>query len=65
MSETQSTLQVLRRGLALSPDLRTGLAGTLGLAVVAMLGRAAVPVAVQQAIDGHPRPAAPTCGWSR
>ncbi|PZM93250.1 MAG: ABC transporter ATP-binding protein [Actinobacteria bacterium] len=51
MSETQSTLQVLRRGLALSPDLRTGLAGTLGLAVVAMLGRAAVPVAVQQAID--------------
>src|SRR5690606_32116996 len=36
---------------ALSPELRTGLAGTLGLAIVYMVGRAAVPVAVQQGID--------------
>jgi ATP-binding cassette subfamily B protein len=44
-------LSVLRRGLALSPELFTGLAGTLGLAVLATVGRVAVPVAVQQAID--------------
>ncbi|WBC00331.1 ABC transporter ATP-binding protein [Solwaraspora sp. WMMA2080] len=41
----------MRRGLALSPELRTGLAGTLLLALVSMIGRAAIPVAVQQAID--------------
>ncbi|WP_189043710.1 ABC transporter ATP-binding protein [Micromonospora sonchi] len=41
----------LRRGLALSPELRIGLAGTLGLALVYMVGRVAVPVAVQQGID--------------
>jgi len=47
----ESTWRTLRRGLALSPELRVGLVGTLLLATVAMLGRAAVPVAVQQAID--------------
>nr|WP_230414718.1 ABC transporter ATP-binding protein [Micromonospora tarapacensis] len=41
----------MRRGLALSPQLRVGLAGTLGLALVYMIGRVAVPVAVQQGID--------------
>ncbi|MBO4206054.1 ABC transporter ATP-binding protein [Micromonospora echinofusca] len=48
---TESTWQTLRRGLALSPELRTGLAGTLALALASMVGRAAVPVAVQQGID--------------
>ena len=43
--------QTLQRGLALSPELRTGLAGTLALALVYMVGRVAVPVAVQQGID--------------
>lgn len=47
----ESTWHTLRRGLALSPELRVGLAGTLGLALVYMVGRAAVPVAVQQGID--------------
>ena len=51
MSAPESTLTTLRRGLALSPRLRVGLAGTLGLAVLAMVGRVAVPVAVQQGID--------------
>ena len=46
-----STWATFRRGLALSPELRTGLAGTLGLAVVAMAGRVAIPVAIQQGID--------------
>ncbi|MBL6275651.1 ABC transporter ATP-binding protein [Micromonospora fiedleri] len=47
----ESTWATLRRGLALSPELRVGLAGTLGLALIYMLGRVAVPVAVQQGID--------------
>ncbi|MGH3734709.1 MAG: ABC transporter ATP-binding protein [Micromonosporaceae bacterium] len=53
-----STLHTLRRGLALSPELRAGLAGTLALAVVATAGRVAVPVAVQQGIDRGIRVAA-------
>ncbi|MEV0806708.1 ABC transporter ATP-binding protein [Micromonospora sp. NPDC050200] len=48
----ESTWRTLRRGLALSPELRTGLAGTLALALVYMVGRVAVPVAVQRGIDG-------------
>ncbi|MEW2591640.1 ABC transporter ATP-binding protein [Micromonospora aurantiaca] len=48
---TESTWRTLRRGLALSPELRTGLAGTLALALVYMIGRVAVPVAVQRGID--------------
>jgi ABC-type multidrug transport system fused ATPase/permease subunit len=47
----ESTWRTLRRGLSLSPELRTGLAGTLVLAVISMAGRAAVPIAVQQGID--------------
>ena len=47
----ESILGTLRRGLALSPELRTGLAGTLAFALVWMAGRVAVPVAVQQGID--------------
>jgi ABC-type multidrug transport system fused ATPase/permease subunit len=43
--------RTLRRGLALSPELRVGLVGTLGLALVSMVGRVAVPVAVQRGID--------------
>jgi ABC-type multidrug transport system fused ATPase/permease subunit len=46
-----STLHTLRRGLSLSPELRTGLAGTLALALAATAGRVVVPVAVQQGID--------------
>ncbi|WP_434740977.1 ABC transporter ATP-binding protein [Micromonospora sp. SH-82] len=49
--ETESTWRTLRRGLALSPELRVGLAATLALALVYMVGRVAVPIAVQQGID--------------
>ncbi len=57
------SLWTIRRGLALSPELRTGLAGTLGLAVVAMVGRVAVPVAVQRVIDhGLRAPGGPDVG---
>src|SRR5215813_11383325 len=41
----------LRRGLALSPQLRRGLAGTVALGLVGTLGKVLVPVAVQQGID--------------
>ncbi|HWS33820.1 MAG TPA: ABC transporter ATP-binding protein [Actinoplanes sp.] len=50
MSES-GTMVTLRRGLSLSPELRTGLAGTLGLAILQMAGRVSVPVAIQQGID--------------
>lgn len=49
--QVQSRWGTMRRGLALSPELRVGLAGTLALAIVSMVGRAIVPVAVQQGID--------------
>ncbi|GAA1628380.1 ABC transporter ATP-binding protein [Actinoplanes couchii] len=45
------TMATLKRGLSLSPELRTGLTGTLGLAILQMAGRVSVPVAVQQGID--------------
>jgi ATP-binding cassette, subfamily B, bacterial len=47
----ESIWATMRRGLALSPELRTGLAGTLAFALVSMAGRVAVPVAIQQGID--------------
>ncbi|WP_433049338.1 ABC transporter ATP-binding protein [Dactylosporangium sp. CS-033363] len=54
---------ILRRGLALSPELFTGLAGTLGLALVATAGRVAVPIAIQQGIDhGIQAPGGPDLG---
>jgi ATP-binding cassette, subfamily B, bacterial len=43
--------QVLRRGLAMSPQLRSGLAGTVALGLVGTLGKVLVPVAVQQGLD--------------
>ena len=49
--EQDGSWQTFKRGLALSPELRTGLAGTLALAVVATVGRIVVPVAIQQGID--------------
>ncbi|RZU77169.1 ABC-type multidrug transport system fused ATPase/permease subunit [Micromonospora kangleipakensis] len=49
--EAESTWRTLRRGLALSPELKTGLAGTVALALAYMIGRVAVPVAVQRGID--------------
>jgi ATP-binding cassette subfamily B protein len=43
--------QTLRRGLSLSPELRTGVVGIVGLSLVAMVGRVAIPVAIQQIVD--------------
>lgn len=49
--QPESAWRTFRRGLALSPELRIGLAGTLVLAVISMIGRAIVPIAVQLGID--------------
>jgi ATP-binding cassette subfamily B protein len=57
-------LATVRRGLALSPELRPGLAGTIALALVQMGGRVAVPIAVQQGIDhGIRGPGGPDLGF--
>ncbi|GAA4218900.1 ABC transporter ATP-binding protein [Actinocatenispora rupis] len=47
----EGTWATLRRGVALSPELRAGLPGTLALALASTLGKVAVPVAVQQGLD--------------
>ena len=59
-----SSWQTLRRGLSISPELRTGVAGIVGLSLVAMVGKVAIPIAVQQIIDhGLPAHAAPRMGF--
>lgn len=61
--EDESTWSVLRRGLALTPSVRAGLAGTLGLALIGTLGKVAIPIAVQQGIDkGLTVPGGPDMG---
>jgi ABC-type multidrug transport system fused ATPase/permease subunit len=49
--EDIKALDTIRRGVALSPELKEGVAGTLALAVVAALGQVIVPIAVQQTLD--------------
>ncbi len=44
-------METLRRGVAISPELREGLGFTLLLAVVASCGQVVVPIAVQQTLD--------------
>ncbi len=60
----RGALETLRRGLALSPELRVGLGGTLVLALIATAGRVVVPIAVQQVIDGGIRAGAAAEGGS-
>ncbi|MCW2622415.1 MAG: transporter related protein [Frankiales bacterium] len=47
----RGSFAVLAHGLRLAPEFRTGLLGTLMLALLATAGRVVVPVAVQQTID--------------
>ena len=49
--EEISAWATLKRGVELSPELKDGFWGTLGLAVVSTLGRIVVPIAVQQTLD--------------
>lgn len=48
----RGALNTIRDGLALSPELRRGLIGTILIAVVATAGRVVVPIAIQQIVDG-------------
>ncbi len=49
--EAISAWSTLKRGVALSPELKEGVGGTLVLAIVSTLGRVVVPIAVQQTLD--------------
>ena len=44
-------VEVVRRGLRVSPELRQGLGVTIGLALVGAFGRVLIPVLTQQVID--------------
>ena len=44
-------LEVLRRGLAISPELRAGLAVTVVMALTAAAGRLVIPILIQQILD--------------
>ena len=46
-----SAFEVLRRGLAISPELRAGFRVTIVLALVAALGRLTIPITIQQVLD--------------
>jgi ABC-type multidrug transport system fused ATPase/permease subunit len=49
--ERDGAMKTLRRGLALSPELRRGLPGTVVLALVSTAGRVIIPIVVQQVLD--------------
>ncbi|MDQ2649863.1 MAG: ABC transporter transmembrane domain-containing protein, partial [Actinomycetota bacterium] len=49
--EAAGAVEVLRRGLAVTPELRQGVALTAVLAVVTAIGKLAVPVLIQQILD--------------
>ena len=44
-------MRTIRRGLALSPELRRGLPGTIVLALVATAGKVIIPIVIQQVLD--------------
>jgi putative ABC transport system ATP-binding protein len=44
-------LDVLRRGVAASPELRVGLKATIAFAVVAAMGKLAIPILIQVILD--------------
>ena len=44
-------IDTIRRGVAISPELRDGLWGTFALAVLATAGQVVIPIVVQQTLD--------------
>ena len=59
-----AALDTIRRGMAVSPELKDGLAGTLALAVLATLGQVVIPIVVQQTLDrGLNGPNGPDVGF--
>jgi ABC-type multidrug transport system fused ATPase/permease subunit len=51
MSQVDGAIAVLRRGIAATPELKVGIAFTVGMAVSSGAGRLAVPVLIQQILD--------------
>ncbi|HEX5090366.1 MAG TPA: ABC transporter ATP-binding protein [Nocardioides sp.] len=49
--EEMAALETIRRGVAISPELKEGVGGTLALAAVASVGQVIVPITVQQTLD--------------
>lgn len=49
--EELGAFATIRRGVHFSPELKEGIWGTLGFAVLASLGQVVVPIAVQQTLD--------------
>jgi len=49
--EEISAMATLRRGMAISPELKDGLLGTFLLAVLATIGQVVIPIVVQQTLD--------------
>jgi ATP-binding cassette, subfamily B, bacterial len=47
----EGALQVLRRGIAASPELRAGIGATIVFAIVGAVGKLAVPVLIQVTLD--------------
>ena len=44
-------MEVLRRGLAISPELKTGFVFTAGMAVLTAMGQLTIPILIQQILD--------------
>ncbi|MBD8869712.1 ABC transporter ATP-binding protein [Nocardioides sp. MJB4] len=44
-------METIRRGLAISPELKDGLAGTMLLALLSTMGQVVVPIVIQQTLD--------------
>ncbi|MCD0450814.1 ABC transporter ATP-binding protein/permease [Actinocorallia sp. API 0066] len=62
----EGAFATLRRGLAITPEFRRGIALTIVLALVATAGRVVTPVAVQQTIDhGLPLAGSPDLAYIR
>jgi ABC-type multidrug transport system fused ATPase/permease subunit len=51
VADPDSAISVLRRGLAVSPELRRGIGVSIGFAIVVAIGRLMIPVLIQQVLD--------------
>ncbi len=55
VAHRSGAMRTIRRGLSLSPELRRGLPGTIGLALLATAGKVIIPIVIQQVLDNGVR----------